>query len=770
MVHEPEEGLIRKGLHMRAARVVLLPLVVLLVSPALLQADPPGRVARLGYFQGSLSFRPASLDDWAPASANYPLTTGDHIWADDDGRGEIHIGGSAIVRLGPRTALSFLNLDDQTAQMRISEGSLAVTVTRLDEDEVVEVDTPNAAVSLLRPGFYRVDVREDGDETTVTVRHGEAEVTAGGAAVPVRSRDAAVVAGTDDPRYDVREARGPDEWEEWCLDRDRREERIESRRYVSEGVVGYEDLDQYGRWRDDSEYGAVWVPEQVAADWAPYRYGHWAWVPPWGWTWVDDAPWGFAPFHYGRWARRPWGWFWVPGTIVARPVYAPALVAFVGGDDWFVSLSIRGGGVAWFPLGPREVYVPPYRVSPVYMRNVNVTHVTNITQINVTNIDVTSVRYVNRGVAGAVTAVSRETFVGGRAVERAAVVVPPRDMGRAIVRTTVVETLQPRRESIIGVPVAHGPIRRPPERVQERTVVARVVPPAPPAKLGEVGRVPAPRALVRPASPEGRGAGLRPAREGLPPAHTVRAGERPRAFGPEDSSRGRTGTSERPSDRSNDRPATAPQLPAGGRTVEPSGGRDRERAADRPSNERPPTARPEVGERPLTAHPEVAKPPSDERAKERSGDRDRSGDKPAGVSSPQTGRVPAEPAQRPSVDRPPAARPEVGERPLTAHPEVAKPPSDARAKERSGDRDRSGDKPAGVSSPHTGRVPAEPTRPGAATPQTDERPKDHSGQTQEKARDEKPRDEKPRSGQAGHDQAKPKAKPTPKPTPTPKNN
>ena len=149
-------------------------------------------------------------------------------------------------------------------------------------------------------------------------------------------------------------------------------ERAESRRYVSSGVIGYQDLDDHGRWRDDPEYGHVWVPTYVAASWAPYRYGRCAYVQPWGWTWIDDAPWGFAPFHYGRWAHRPWGRCWVPGSVVRRPVYAPALVAFIGGEDFSVTL-VSGGGVGWFPLGPREVYVPPYAASPAYIRNVNVT-------------------------------------------------------------------------------------------------------------------------------------------------------------------------------------------------------------------------------------------------------------------------------------------------------------------------------------------------------------------------------------------------------------
>src|SRR5262245_33276293 len=313
---------------MSTLRRAALPLLVMLGLPGVLRADPPDRVARLSYFSGPVSFRPAAVDDWSDASTTYPLTIGDHIWTDDDARGEIRVGRSSIVRLGPFTAFSFLNLDDDTTQMRMSEGTLAVTVRELDENEVVEVDTPNAAVSLLRPGFYRVSVDQDGSQTSVTVRDGEVEVTAGGSAVPVYEGESIVVSGDEysQPRYDIRAALGPDAWEDWCVERDRRDETLESRRYVSDRMVGYEDLDEYGRWRDDPEYGHVWSPISVVVNWAPYRYGHWAFVPPWGWTWVDQAPWGFAPFHYGRWAYRPWGWCWIPGTIVARPVYAPALV------------------------------------------------------------------------------------------------------------------------------------------------------------------------------------------------------------------------------------------------------------------------------------------------------------------------------------------------------------------------------------------------------------------------------------------------------------
>jgi hypothetical protein len=179
----------------------------------------------------------------------------------------------------------------------------------------------------------------------------------------------------------VRET-APNEFDNWSLARDNFEEPRQVAQYVSPQMTGYEDLEGYGTWQSDPAYGSVWVPTSTVAGWAPYRYGHWAWVSPWGWTWIDDAPWGFAPFHYGRWAYLHDHWGWVPGAIGPRPVYAPALVAFVGGNGWGVSIGIGTQPVGWFPLGPGEVFRPAYRTSPGYFRNLNIADVHNVTVIN----------------------------------------------------------------------------------------------------------------------------------------------------------------------------------------------------------------------------------------------------------------------------------------------------------------------------------------------------------------------------------------------------
>ena len=101
-----------------------------LASVSALWGDPPNRVGRLNLISGTVSFHPESVDEWAPATLNYPLTIGDHLWTDQDGQAEVHVGSTAI-RLASNTEISFLNLDDQTIQIRLSTGSLDLRLRQL---------------------------------------------------------------------------------------------------------------------------------------------------------------------------------------------------------------------------------------------------------------------------------------------------------------------------------------------------------------------------------------------------------------------------------------------------------------------------------------------------------------------------------------------------------------------------------------------------------------------------------------------------------------
>jgi hypothetical protein len=418
-------------------------------------AEPPSRVARLAYISGTVSFSPAGQPDWVQAAVNRPLTTGDRLWVDANSRAELQIGG-ATIRLGDATSVTLLNLDDSIAQVELSQGTLKLRVRRMGPSQIFEVDTPNLAFTLRRPGEYRIDVSPSDDATTVMVQSGQAEAYGEGASYAVGPQRGYRFYGTGLSDYEALAVRRDDDLDRWASERDRRDDNSPSARYVSPDVVGYEDLDANGTWRDDPNYGNVWTPSRVSAGWTPYHDGHWAWIDPWGWTWVDDAPWGYAVSHYGRWANINGSWGWVPGPPREQAVYAPALVAFVGGKNFQVAVSVGTAiaAVGWFPLAPREVYRPAYPVSRGYFDHINrsntviapatITNVYNTT--NTTN--VTNVVYANQRVRGAVVAVPAQAFVQSQPVAKA--VMPVSKEAAASAPAAHIVAVAPVQESVHG--------------------------------------------------------------------------------------------------------------------------------------------------------------------------------------------------------------------------------------------------------------------------------------------------------------------------------
>jgi hypothetical protein len=341
--------------------------------------DPPGRAVRLQYMSGSVSFQPQGRGDWVAGSLNRPLTNADNVWTDKDSRAELN-AGTGVFRLGSEASLTLTNVSDNSVQVELHQGTLNLHIRHLFDGEIYEVDTPNMAFTAQKSGDYRFDVDPNGDATVVTVRKGEGDATGQGPAVRVKSDEQVRFTDGVSLTHTVAEAPPYDGFDGWCAVRDKREDTSISARYVAPGTPGYEDLDENGTWREVPPYGPVWVPTTVAPGWAPYQYGHWAWVEPWGWTWVDDAPWGYAPFHYGRWVYTGGYWGWTPGPIYARPFYAPALVAWFGGPAWGVSFGF-GGGFGWCPLGWGEPFFPWYHTGFGYFRSVNIYN-TRITNVN----------------------------------------------------------------------------------------------------------------------------------------------------------------------------------------------------------------------------------------------------------------------------------------------------------------------------------------------------------------------------------------------------
>jgi len=644
--------------------------------------DPPGRVARLGYMQGSVSFQPAGESDWVQAVPNRPMTTGDKLWVDQDSRAEVELG-SAVIRLAANTGFSFLNLDDRTMQIQLTSGSVNISVRRLNRDDVLEVDTPNQAFSVLQPGRYRVEASGDGNYTVVSVREGEGESTGNGQTYTLHAGQRGTFSGTESLNADVVEIGGPDEFDNWAYSRDRRHEGSRSAQYLSHDVVGYEDLDDYGDWRDDSNYGHVWFPTRVSAGWAPYREGHWDWISPWGWTWVDDASWGYAPFHYGRWVTVGGRWGWVAGPVNVVPVYAPALVVFLGaGGIGF------GGNVGWFPLGPREVYVPSYHVSRGYMNRVNISNTTvnNTTITNVYNTtivnkstNITNVVYVNKNVAGAVTAVPQRAFVNAQPVAREAVAVDAREMASGPVSSRA--TVAPSRESVLGSRAnSAGRVAAPPPAVASRQVIAKAPPPPPPVPFARQQQALAahpgqPLArhevqTLRPANTPAAQPMVKLAPPGKPATPNMgRLGNQP----------GNSPNAGRPGQPANTPPANRP-----GNQPAPN---ERPGATNpaQPNNRPEPPSRPEANQPAPTTRPEPNRPEPNQPAPNTQPEPSRPTEPPARIDrpasaqpnrpepnqpAPTTRPEPSRPTEPPArIDRPPSAQP--NNRPQANRPEPA---------------------------------------------------------------------------------------------------
>jgi hypothetical protein len=397
---------------LKSLQRIMLSLAMAVTLPVMAQSDPPARVGRLAHIENQVDFRVDRNEQAAPATLNWPVSSGAVLETGQRGRAEVWIGSTAY-RLGDDSQIEFSVVDDARVDVRLNGGSLAISVLDRDQVNDLVVTTPDGYVRFQTPGRYRVDVYADHSE--LRVQAGRATFDGGQRAIPVAAGQKASRWSDGNDQMDA--DRTNDTFDRWVANRENITLASQSRRYVSPGMTGYQDLDAYGDWQAAPDYGTVWYPRAVADDWAPYRYGRWAWVEPWGWTWIDQAPWGFAPFHYGRWAIIQGRWGWVPGSIVSRPVYAPALVAWIGNPGW--SVGFRSGtapAVGWFPLAPREVYVPGHRYSANYIRQINVANVRDVKVIDRVGRGGAREAFAYNGVPRAVTVVPANMVREGHSI------------------------------------------------------------------------------------------------------------------------------------------------------------------------------------------------------------------------------------------------------------------------------------------------------------------------------------------------------------------
>lgn len=357
---------------LRALRSAVVAAALTLVAAAA-YADVPGRVGRIAFMQGDVQAYSESEPEWKAAYINQPLTSRNSVFVGDSGRVEISVGSTTLA-MDAGSQVDIQQLDDNTFDANVVRGHVSLQVRRLESGDAYNVASPDATFALLQPGRYRIDALED--SSGITVFSGQASVQGERGSTVVNGGGALRIAGNDDFQP-VAVASLP--LDNWVSEREARFRNSQTERYVSPNMTGYEELEANGRWSSEPDVGPVWYPTTyVQQGWAPYRYGRWAYVAPWGYTWVDDAPWGFAPFHYGRWIEVGGRWGWTPGAYVARPVYAPALVGFYGGSGFNASFSVGSGpAVGWYPLAPWQRYSPHYTQNSAYISRVN-----NITIVN----------------------------------------------------------------------------------------------------------------------------------------------------------------------------------------------------------------------------------------------------------------------------------------------------------------------------------------------------------------------------------------------------
>lgn len=456
------------------------------VLPAVAQDRPLPRVGRVSAVEGGLTLRQARQGngEWSDSALNDPVAAGMALRTPAQGRAVLRIGAETIALSGGSEA-EFTQLDHGGTQLVLRHGRLGVRLSTLDPARSIEIDVPRGGVWLLTPGDYDIVAGDEHSPTRIVVHDGRARFVAGGVAGGL---DSVITGGSTEvlrpgESSDSREDAVADDFTAWWRAASGPAD-PQALRHISAEMSGYEALDGQGSWRTVAGYGTVWFPNASADEWAPYRNGHWRWMQAWGWTWIDDMPWAFAPSHYGRWARisepdrlapfekAPERWAWVPGKASVDPVFSPALVAFLGTAGIGLSYADAvGPAVAWFPLAPGEVYWPAYSSDPEMIRRINAASAPDTAAIRdaaapaatvlapIVPALIVNADYANRRFA---CAVPRAVFTAGRAVQPALLQLPERRLENAPL--------------LAGSPQIAPPPPRAPADAIARAAVARATP------------------------------------------------------------------------------------------------------------------------------------------------------------------------------------------------------------------------------------------------------------------------------------------------------
>jgi len=428
------------------------------------EAEALPYAARIQRVEGDVAFSDDQKIDansqWTAATVNQPFSEGDRIYTRDKSRAALAFSGRNFARLEPNTSLDIVSLDARRTQLAQRDGSCIFEVGELKPDELFEVGTPNGSIDFAERGLYKVGFDQNGG-VLVSVLSGLARVVGQsgsgeinkGEMLTLLGQAAAEVAvsrlNRQDAGYQVDNYyrdQYPNSYDGRYSNYDTYlndpyyydpYQRQVSYKYASSNIPGLNDLDDYGDWQKVGSYGYAWRP-RVDAGWAPYQQGQWTSRNTFGPTWVSSEPWGYAPYHYGRWANVNNQWYWIPEAVNTTPTYAPALVAFVSGDN---------NHLGWVPLGPGDAYAPRY-----YDENWQARYLTR------TNL--APAQLVNFAVPGAVTVVPVDAW--GRPIDRRSLQRIDQQRLASMRSTLDPLTLTPLRNAVVHSAWGRGKIDLPP--------------------------------------------------------------------------------------------------------------------------------------------------------------------------------------------------------------------------------------------------------------------------------------------------------------------
>ena len=319
-------------------------LLLLLFSGAESRADEPvrGRVGAITLAEGQVAiWLPASgraggdlrsgawpSGAWSEAGRNDPVASGMSLRTGSAARAVLRFGPD-LLAVADGSEADIVRLDDAGTTIALRRGRLGVRLSEHNSGRDVEITLPVGTLRLSAPGEYDIVAGDGKSPARVAVPAGTARFSGQGLDAVAASGGAVLLSGGD-PVTILPGSTQEDGFAEWWRAQKRDSVDAPVLRHVSAAVTGHEMLDEHGAWESIAGLGAVWFPKDLPRDWVPYRYGRWRWIGLWGWTWIDDMPWGFATSHFGRWANiggsdaEAGRWGWVPGErLTERPGEQP---------------------------------------------------------------------------------------------------------------------------------------------------------------------------------------------------------------------------------------------------------------------------------------------------------------------------------------------------------------------------------------------------------------------------------------------------------------